>query len=135
LVDNLSKTLQSDESDQRGTVESDNGFGIEVCFSFESEDFTRELNQALREIVRERNDLIHKRLISFDPHSVENCRDLIRELDEQRARIKPQFEAVSAICLNLRDFFKQLKDYSDSESFADDLKRVKEQGGDSSAGS
>jgi hypothetical protein len=126
LVDNLSKTLQSDETDKGRTADSENGFGIEVSLSVDDEGFTSELSQALKGIVRERNDLIHKRLIRFDPNSVESCRDLVRELDGQRARIKPQFEALSAICLNLKHYFKQLKDYSDSESFADDLKRAEE---------
>lgn len=127
LVENLSKTLETAEIDQGEITNSEIGFGIKVSFSVEDEDFTNELNQALREIVIERNSLIHKKLISFDHKSVKGCRELIRELDEQRARIKPQYEALSAICLSLRDYFRQLKDYTDSESFADDLKRVQEE--------
>ena len=123
LVENLSKTLQSCDADQGETVGDDIGFGVEVSFRFEDEDFTSELSQALRGLVRERNDLIHKRLVSFDPRSVESCRELIRELEEQRARIEPQYEALSAIGLSLSDHFKQLKDFVGSESFADDLKR------------
>lgn len=126
LVENLSKTLQFDEADMGEVENSGNDFSIEVSFCIEDKDFTDELNQALREIVKERNYLIHKRLISFDPKSIEGCRDLLRELDDQRARIKPQYEALSAIFLSLRDYFKQLKDYADSESFADDLKRAVE---------
>lgn len=124
LVEDLSKTLKTAEVDQGEPNNSEIGFGIKVSFSFEDEDFTNELSQALREIVVERNSLIHKKLISFDHKSVKGCRELIRELDEQRARIRPQYEALTAICLSLRDYFKQLKDYVDSESFADDLKRV-----------
>jgi hypothetical protein len=127
LVDNLAKTLQSGETDQGESADGEIGFGIEISFSIENEDFTKELSQALGGIVRERNDLIHKRLIRFDFKSIESCRNLIRELDEQRARIKPQFEALSAICLSLKDYFKQLKDYADSESFADDLNRAEEE--------
>ena len=126
LVENLSKTLQPGEAGQGETADSENSFSLEVSFSVDNEDFTNELTQALKEIVRERNDLIHKRLVPFDPKSVESCRDLIRELDEQRARIKPQFEALSAIFLSLKDHLRQLFDYADSESFADDLKRAEE---------
>jgi len=127
LVENLSKSLQSGEIYQGETADSENGFSIEVSFSIDNEDFTNELSEALRGIVRERNDLIHKRLIPFNPKSVESCRDLIGELEEQRTRIKPQFEALSAICLSLKDYFKQLKDYADSESFADDSKCAEEE--------
>ncbi|MEJ2274003.1 MAG: hypothetical protein P8Y01_05445, partial [Woeseiaceae bacterium] len=62
-----------------------------------------------------------------DPRSVENCRKLIRELDEQRARIKPQYKALSAICLSLGECFKELKDYTDSSLFPDNLKLAQEQ--------
>ncbi len=127
LVEDLSKSLRSGGSDQEETDDSENGFSIKTSFSIDDEDFTNEFSQALRVIVRERNDLIHKRLIPFAPNSVESCRDLIGELDEQRMRIKPQFEALSAICLSLKDHFKQLQDYVDSESFVDDLKRAEEE--------
>ena len=133
LVDNLSKTLQSDEADKGETAGSENECGFEISYCIENEDFTGELSQALRGNVKERNDLIHKRLISFDRKSVESCRELIRELDEQRARIKPLYEALSTIFLSLRDYFKQLKDYEDSGSFAEDLKRAEEQDEDGSA--
>jgi hypothetical protein len=126
LVDNLSKTLQSGAIDQTEAADSENRYSIEVSFSIENEDFADQLSQALRQIVRERNDLIHKKLISFDRKSVEGCRELIRELDEQRARIKPQYEALSTICLSLRDTFKQFEDYMDSESFADELKHAQQ---------
>jgi hypothetical protein len=131
LVDNLSKTLQSGETDQKETADSEYGHSIKVSFSDDNEDFTDELGQALREIVRERNDLIHKRLILFDPKSVDSCRDLLVELDEQATRIKPQFKALSAICSSLEDYFKQLKSYVASESFVDDLRRAEkgEEGG------
>jgi hypothetical protein len=124
LVENLSKTLQSGDARNEETTDSENGAGFEVAFWFEDKDFTVELSQALRRIVNERNDLIHKKLISFDHKSVESCRNLIAELDEQRARIEPQFEALFGIVLGLRDYFKQLKDYADSESFDNDLKRA-----------
>ena len=127
LVQMLSKTLTSAATDQGGTTESAIGYSWEVSLSFEDEDFTNELSRALKEIATERNNLIHERLISFDPKSVKSCRQLIRELDEQRARIKPQYEALLAIFLSMRDFFKQLKDYADSESFADELKRATEE--------
>ena len=115
LVENLSKTLSPGENSQGETADNENGLSLKVSFFFEDEDFTNELSRALKGIVRERNDLIHKRLISFEVNSAESCRELIRELGEQRARIKPQFEALSAICVSLRDCFEQLKEYAESE--------------------
>ena len=127
LVDNLSQTLQSDQTDQTNAADSESDFCIEVSFGFEDEEFTNQLSQALRGVVIERNDLIHKRLVRFNPKSIKSCRELLRELNEQRNRIKPQFETLSAICMNLRDIFKQLKDYADSGSFADDISNAQEE--------
>ena len=127
LVGDLPKTLQPNETDQEKTVDSENGYCIEISIRVGDKNFTNELSQALREIVKERNELIHKRLIHFDLRSVKSCRELLRELDQQRARIKPQFERLSSICTSLRDHFKELKEYIDSESFVDDLKRAKEE--------
>ena len=116
LAEALSQRLRTEEKGHQEIVDDADRFSIEVSFSIEDENFTNNLSQALGEIVRERNDLIHTRLIRFAPNSIESCRDLIRELDEQRARIKPQFEALSAICLSLKESFQQLGDYMDSES-------------------
>jgi hypothetical protein len=124
LVNKLSETLQASKADQGGTAGSDVGFSIEISFTFENEDYTNQLSQTLKGIVEERNDLIHNRLISFDRKSVESCRELIGELKEQHARIEPQYEALSAICLSLTDCIKQTDDYMNSDAFADDLKRV-----------
>ena len=117
LAEALSQVLRTEQEGQQKTASDSDRFSIDVSFSIEDEDFTNDLSQALGEIVGERNNLIHKRLIRFDPNSIESCRDLIKELDEQRARIKPQFEALSAICLSLKESFQQLGDYVDSESF------------------
>jgi predicted nuclease with TOPRIM domain len=135
LAEALSQSLRSEQSETKKAEDAADRFSIEVSFSIDDEDFARELSQALEEIVKERNDLIHQRLIHFDPKSFESCRDLIRELDEQRARIKPQFQALSAICTSLREHHKQLKGYAESESFADDLKRAEEHHRDESTDS
>jgi hypothetical protein len=127
LVEALSQSLRSEQDGKQKVADGADRFSIEVSFAIDNEDFANELNQALGEIVRERNDLIHKRLIPFDIRSIESCRGLIRELDEQRARIKPQFEALSVICSSLQEYLKQLKDYSESQSFVDDLKRAEEE--------
>ena len=102
-------------------------FGIALSFTIDDKDYTKQLDQALREIVRERNELIHKRLIRLDSRSMESCQELIGELEEQRARIKPQFEALSAICSSLVEYLGELKNYVESEAFADDFQRLHEE--------
>ena len=108
-------------------ADSEDCFGIALSFTIDDKDYTKQLDQALREIVRERNELIHKRLIRLDPRSMESCQELIGELEDQRARIKPQFEALSAIYLSLVEYLGELKDYVESGSFADDFQRLHEE--------
>lgn len=52
-----------------------------------------ELKMALRQVVDDRNELVHQRLATVDLNSIEACQDLIEELDEQYERLKPHFQS------------------------------------------
>jgi hypothetical protein len=94
------------------------GAGIEHSFRFEDAAFVDELKASLRTIVKERNQLIHRKLIEFDPKSSKSCRSLAKELEEQRERIKPQFERLANILTMVRDQMRELDEYFKSEEFA-----------------
>ena len=51
----------------------------------------------IEKIVKERNDLIHHRLLQVDLASAENCEELIRHLDEQNSRLQPVYENVKSL--------------------------------------
>lgn len=129
LVESFSKTLLSGEAGSGEKEREGHPLKIEVSYSFEDPTFVNQLKETLSEVVRDRNNLVHKRLIYFDPSSIESVQELLEELDSQRARIKPQYETLAAIFSNLRDFQRDFEVYSKSESFTDDLKRAMDEQG------
>lgn len=52
-----------------------------------------ELKKALRQVVDDRNELVHQRLATVDLNSIEACQDLIKELDKQHERLEPHFKS------------------------------------------
>lgn len=54
----------------------------EFSFSFEDGAFSKELLLSLSKVIEECNELLHKKLMRFDPESKEGCQTLISELDD-----------------------------------------------------
>jgi hypothetical protein len=81
-----------------------------------------ERKKALRAVVAERNKLIHEWAASFDPNSLETCSTLEVALDEQHARIWPEFETLRAIVLAVREHHREVAQYLMSDSFLAELK-------------
>jgi hypothetical protein len=97
-----------------------------ATFSFRIEAdpaFAVERKKALRAVVRERNKLVHQRLASFDPNSLESCETLGIALDEQDERVRPEFEVLSAIVLALRECAHEVVECLDSTAFVDEVKK------------
>ena len=130
LAEALSTSLQSGKGDQAGTVGSEDRISINVSFTIDDDEFVRDLTLSLDTIVRERNDLIHTRLLRFDRNSKESCEALIRDLDAQRERTKPLYEALFAIGSSLREVYADLDKYANSEKLADDVIHANEKRGD-----
>lgn len=53
------------------------------------EEYVEGINKSFEEIVEERNQLIHHRLLEFDPGVEGSCKQLISYLDAQHERIAP----------------------------------------------
>jgi hypothetical protein len=97
-----------------------------VTFSFRIEadkPFSVERKRALRAVVVERNRLIHQWLPSFDGNSVENCEAFGATLDEQNAKLLPEFEALRAIVTNLRECQRELARYLESDAVRAQLEK------------
>lgn len=95
-----------------------------VTFSFRIEAdaaLVAERKKALRAVVRERNKLVHQWLNVFDPSSTESCQQLGARLDEQNARVLPEFEMLRAIVRTLRESQRELAQYLTSEDFLAEL--------------
>ena len=83
-------------------------FSVSFSFRINMEaSLVAERKKALRAVVAERNKLIHRWLASFDPNSLDSCEQLRVALDEQHARIMPEFEALKSIVLAVRTMMSQ----------------------------
>lgn len=60
-------------------------------------DYVAAQKTSLSDLVRERNNLIHQDLAEFDPDSEESCRQWIKRLDDQNARIEAQHRGLQQL--------------------------------------
>lgn len=74
-----------------------------------------ELNDGLRSVVEERNDLVHHMLSRWDSSSLESTKTIMQQLDEQRERIIPAFKELSTMVKAFSDSKKAMADYISSE--------------------
>ena len=91
-----------------------------VFFSFEvesDEEYAKEKKRALKVVVEERNKLIHQMLAHFNPSSLESCKKLSAELDDQNAKIIPEYKFIQSMVGALNDDHKELLRYFDSEGW------------------
>ena len=92
----------------------------EVSFSFRIESnevIAKERKRALRAVVAERNKLVHQWLAELDPGSRDSCLRLSAELDEQHARVMPEFEALKGIFNAFRELRAEMSRHIDSDEF------------------
>ncbi len=61
-----------------------------------------------RRIVRERNALVHRMLVRWNPNSIESCRSLCAELDAQRERILPAYQHLESVVAAVRESHEEL---------------------------
>jgi hypothetical protein len=97
-----------------------------ISFSFRMDaapEVARERKRALSAVVSERNKLIHRWLVHFDPNSVASCVELGSKLDEQHAKIWPEFEILRSMVLALREHREELRRYVASDEFLAELRR------------
>jgi hypothetical protein len=62
----------------------------------------RHRRRQLRELVKERNLLVHRLLPDFNPESAESCEKLICRLDQQVDRMEPHYESLGGIIGNMQ---------------------------------
>ena len=93
-----------------------------LTFSVELEEAAHsETREAFGLLVRERNALIHKMLVTFDPNSVQSCLAISRALDKQRELLKPHFEYVKNIVKAVLEGHNHFRDLIESGSFEEML--------------
>lgn len=70
---------------------------------------------ALKELIRERNDLVHHLLSRWNLREPESSRALSVELDEQRSRIVHEIERYRAYANGLKEIASELRAFIDSD--------------------
>jgi hypothetical protein len=114
LVKNFFDTLYSNHLSQDGPTHERDEAWMSISLRIESnKESIRHRRRQLRELVKERNLLVHRLLPNFDPDSVGSCEKLIRFLDEQVDRLEPHYESLRGIIGNMQaaqqEIFKLLK--------------------------
>lgn len=77
------------------------------CTFVLSENDINVLKDSLKILVDERNLLIHQKLLSFDIESNEDCRQMLKDLSEQRTRILPVYKYLQASVRTLHEMTQE----------------------------
>jgi hypothetical protein len=99
---------------------------VSISFSLRIEsgsELAKERKKALSFVVTQRNKLIHKWLAAFNPNSIESCVELAAALDEQHAKIWPEFEILKSLVEALKEHHNELCRYVASDEFLLELQR------------
>lgn len=115
LVQDFFKCVYSNRSSHDGPSEERDEVWMSTSLRIESnKNLLGERRRQLRELVKERNVLVHRVLANFDPDSVESCEKLIQLLDEQVDRLVPHYQSLMAIIEHMQaaqqEILKQLSD-------------------------
>ena len=103
LVKDFFKTVHSNHSSNHGPGDERDEAWMSISLKIDAnKDVIRDRKHQLRQLVKERNLLVHRLLANFDPDSVESCEKLIRLLDEQVDRLVPQYQTLMGIIENMQ---------------------------------
>jgi hypothetical protein len=86
-----------------------NGSAFLMQFSVEADkEFILERKLALENLVAQRNQLVHHKLIELDSKSISSCKKLCAELDKENEKLKFEFEILRGQALSLIESSKLL---------------------------
>jgi hypothetical protein len=92
---------------------------VTVSFSLEGgNDEAKVWKSAMREVVEERNRLIHQMLAGFDLSSKQSCEDLCMALDAQRDRFDSEYRHLQSLVQTIRESFQELEQHLDDRTIA-----------------
>jgi hypothetical protein len=104
LVDNFIKGAYLTESVHRGGPADRQEAWFSFKYTIEADpEFVRARKKALKVLVKERNDLVHRQLPEILPASTERWLELSAFLDAQRERLVREFEGLRSMIRGLTD--------------------------------
>lgn len=116
LVQDFFKTVYSNHSFNDGPATELDEVWMSISLRIQSnKSLIRHRRRQLRELVKERNVLVHRLLANFDPDSVESCEKLIRLLDEQVDRLEPHYASLMGIIGNMQTAQKEIMKQLEAE--------------------
>ena len=104
----------SDDDEKHNRVVKEPTFSTSL--NLENE-FHEEKRREIEMLVNERNELIHQRLIDFNPTSIQDCQDLIAYLDSQRERQIIAYDFLKYLATIFVEYSKDMAEYMGSEEF------------------
>jgi hypothetical protein len=106
----------NEDSDE---LHATNQIRISFSFGLESDDaFCGQQKQALKMLVKQRNELIHHFVAKWDWKSVENMRDAVRYLELQSERTEAQRAFLASIYIAFKEGLEVHAAFLNSEEFA-----------------
>jgi len=116
LVQDFFKTVYSKHSSDDGPADERDEAWMAISLRIESDkNSIRDRKRQLRELVKERNLLVHRLLTNFDPDSVESCENLIQQLDEQVDRLIPHYQSLMGIIGNMQAAQQEIMKHLEAE--------------------
>ena len=110
----------SDRPDELNDIWMSYAFRVQA-----SADSISKRERELREVVDERNALIHHWLAEVDFNSVDECKELISRLDAQHDRLKPHIESLMHQLGNMRAAQEEVRERIEAE-LRESLQREKD---------
>jgi hypothetical protein len=105
----FNSTLIKKETNTKFNPEKLDEIHISLLFGFENDKDSKQFQESLMKLVRERNDLIHHCLAKLDITSIQNYKDLIEYLDEQHTRIIDKLKLIECFFDHLNAFPNELE--------------------------
>jgi hypothetical protein len=104
LVQEMATTLFDNHTTTQGRLELVPEAWLSMKFTLEGgQEAAESWKKEMMAIVKERNELVHQMLASFDPNSIQSCEVLAVALDAQRTRILPVYQHIQSLLLALKE--------------------------------
>ena len=117
LVDKFFRSVAVDRSSVQNS--SDDVAGeMSAIFNIEMDTGAHdETRKAFLLVVEERNALIHRMLVRFNPNSLDSCQEISDLMESQRERLKPHYEYLKGIVKAILEGQRELLEFMESEAF------------------
>ena len=113
LVQEMATTLFDNNTTTQGRLELVPEVWLSMKLTLEGgQEAAESWKKEMLAIVKERNELVHQMLASFDPNSIQSCEALGVALDAQRTRVLPVYEHIQSLLVALQESQVKMLEHS-----------------------